>query len=136
MVTAFRFKFTYFCLFSRYRDLLDIQRVCSMVFTQFPELVIYNILCLFVLYVGNCYKYIYVIPDGTSNVRPVQMLENNCLHSIHYWMKEICMLPIQYVTLEYCRNNSLTHTCYKSKIYITSSTKITSFVRTCCLFCH
>ena len=39
-------------------------------------------------------KMIYFLPDGIYNNGPVQMLTNHCLCSIHYWMKEIRMVPI------------------------------------------
>ena len=42
----------------------------------------------------------YFLIDGSSNVRPVQMLVNHCLHSIQSWMKEIHVITFQNISLE------------------------------------
>ena len=68
---------------------------------------------------------LYFLSGSRPNARPVQMLMNNFLRYIHSWMKEIGMVPIQCVTLEYWNNNNCILTHYTVNIYITYSTKRT-----------
>ena len=51
------------------------------------------------------------------------MLSNHCLCYIHSRTKEICMVLMECVTLDYWRNKHIILTLYNVKIYITSSKK-------------
>ena len=42
--------------------------------------------------------------DGFSISWPVQMLANHFLRSIQSWMKDICVIPLHYVFLEFLWN--------------------------------
>ena len=65
----------------------------------------------------------YFLLDGVSYAGPVNVLANNCLSYMHSCMKEMLMVPMQYVTLENLRNNSLIVTKYKVNIFINSFKK-------------
>ena len=69
-----------------------------MVSPQLPYLVIYhfNILSFCTL---SSVIISYFFPDGFLNAGSVKMLANNYLCSNHSLMKEICMVPMQYITL-------------------------------------
>ena len=45
----------------------------------------------------------YFLPDRIYDAGPVRMLVNNCLRSIHSWMKEIHTAPMYYIILEFYR---------------------------------
>ena len=78
----------------------------------------------------------YFLPYVISDAGPVNILDIRRLRSIHSWMKEIHVVPIQYVTLEFWPNDNLILTLYKLKIVITTSIKITLMVRTIFIFIH
>ena len=103
-----------------------------MEFPQLTQLVIYLFFKYFCTLASVAITYF--PPEVISDVGLVKLLANRRLCSIHSWMKEIRMVPMYYVTLDFLRNNDLILTRYKVKINITTSTKRTLMVCTIFIF--
>ena len=129
IVKDFRFKFSFYYFLPITQGLIISTQIFYMIFPWLTYLVIYRFIYLLLCTLESV-TISYSFPDGIYTFWPLHMLKNHCFHSTHYWIKEIRMLPIQYVTLEYFRNNNLILARYKVKIYINSSTRRTFVVRT------
>ena len=93
MVKDFIFDFIYFPFLLSCRDLLDVQRFCSVVFPHLDKLVIYHIF-IYTFFSLASVTIIYFLKGVSSNDGPVQILAIHNLHYIHYYMKEIRMVPM------------------------------------------
>ena len=78
--------------------ILDIPRVCSMEFIHIPQLVLYHISNFCTL---ENIAIINFHSDGVCDALRVKILTTYCFHSIHYWKKEIRIILIIYIKLEY-----------------------------------
>ena len=79
-------------------NLLDSQRFCSMVFLKIPYLEIYHILKFCTLV---SITVITIFLDGVYDAVPVKMLTTNSFRSIYSWKKDIHIILISYIDLEY-----------------------------------
>ena len=104
-----------------------------MEFPQLTSLVIYHILFWSFCTLANI-TISYFLPDRISDAGPLQMLVNCRLCSIYSWTKDIHMVPMYYVTLDFWRNSNIILTCYKFKTNITTSAERTLLGRTIFIF--
>ena len=136
MVTAFSFKFSLFSFLCMTEGTIRLTQILLCSISSASLVCRSNIFFIWLFFTLASVTTIYFLSDVFYNDGPVEMLENNRLPSIHSCMKEIRIVPIQYVTLEYYWNNNISLTHYKVKIFITYSMKRTVFVCTIFIFRH
>ena len=125
-----KFKFLIFLsvyFYVLFRDLLDPQIVYSVVFPQIPCLVFKHVFIqpyftLASITITN------LLQDGFHNDRQELKFTSHCFCYIHSWMKEIHIIPIQYLFLECSGVNAWNLTLHKFKITITPYTRRTELI--------
>ena len=100
MYCLFGASFCSYPFFVLRKILLDIQKFYSVVFTLITYLILNHIFILSfctLIRVTTSHFLLYSISD----VGKVHMLTDHRLCYVHSWMNEICMVPMQYVYLDF-----------------------------------